>query len=144
MQWQKNLDPWRTDVPDGTTYNMTNQIREGAFDLLEVPFSLTNHYKKVLSVRNSYEWMNYATIEQIVIPNNVIAGLKITSRDEANTIYVLHNVDNVEHEIELSRLKDDADGFTIAHDIFTSQIRATITKEVLTLGAYSSVVIEER
>lgn len=143
MQWQKNLDSWRTDMPDGATY--TNQIREGAFDLLEVPFSLINHYKKLLNIRNQYAWLNYATVEQVQLANNMLAGLKFSDRAGIEKpIYVVHNVDNIDQEIDLDRLNSEVSDYVILHDIFTNQIRAKMNQQTITLGAYSSVVIGEK
>lgn len=142
MQWQKNIDPWRTDFPTGTNYNMANQIREGAFDLLEEPFSLTNHYKKVLSIRNDYPWLVDARVTQVVLPSSALAALKLTSKDGNESIYVVHNFAATAETFKLSRLDDQK--LVIAHDIYTNLERSSINKEILTLGASSSVVIEKR
>lgn len=142
MQWQKNMDPWRTDFPKGTTYEMGYQIREGAFDLLTTPFSLTNHYKKVLNVRNHYPWLKDARVEQVVLPSSALAALKLVSKDGTKLIYVVHNFADSSESFKLSRLESDE--LIIAHDIFTNLEPSIIKKKVLTLGAFSSVVIEKR
>ena len=140
MQWTSGDDPWRTAWPEGTDYDMNKQIKEGALELLEVPFSLTNHYKKVLNVRNDYPWIKDARVDDIATANNALAALKLTSRDQTKTIYVVHNFAATEMVLDLSRLSSEQ--LTITHDIFTSQIRASISDNNLTLSAYSSVVFE--
>lgn len=146
MIWQRGVDPWRTDVPEGTTYPIENQVRDGAFDLLDEAFSLTNHYRKVLNIRNQYPWLVTARVAYVSVANNLIAGLKLTSQDgEKGPIYILHNFDHNPVEISLSRLNlEKADSLFIAHDIFTSETRATIEDSKITLASFSSVVIEER
>ena len=140
MQWTSGDDPWRTAWPEGTTYDMNKQIKEGAFELLELPFSLTNHYKKVLNVRNAYPWIKDASADDIPTANNSLAAIKLTSRDQTKTIYVVHNFAAEEMVLDLSRLSSEQ--LTITYDIFTNQIRAIISDNNLTLSAYSSVVLE--
>lgn len=144
MIWQRGTDPWRTDVPPGTTYPMENQVREGAFDLLEEAFSLTNHYKKVLNVRNSYPWLIDARVDFVNVANNLVGALKMESKDGLESpITVLHNFDGNSVTLDLSRINNQQELF-IAHDIFTSQTRTQINEETITLAPFSSVVLEER
>jgi glycosidase len=142
MQWTSGDDPWRTAWPEGTTYDMTKQVKEGAFELLEEPFSLTNHYKKVLNVRNAYPWIKDAIVDDVAVANNALAALKLSSRDGTKNIYVVHNFAAEEMALDLSRLSDDE--LKIAYDIFTNQTRASISENNLTLSAYSSVIFEKK
>ncbi len=144
MLWQWGDDPWRTDVPVGTDYPMANQVREGVYDLLDQPFSLTNHYKKVLNVRNQYPWLRQARIEHVTLPNNLLAGLKYTSKDGEKQLFVVHNIDRTPQTFAISRLGEQQN-LAVVHDIFASQERVQVDEnDSVTLGAFSSVVIEER
>jgi len=146
MIWQRGTDPWRTNVPPGTDYSMSNQVKEGAYTLLEQPFSLTNHYKKVLNVRNQYPFLLNARVEQVTLPNNYLVALKYTSiNEDIKPIYVIHNVNSQSEQFALSRLDEDTANLFIAHDIFTSLVRVEKdNNNKITLGAFSSVIIEER
>ncbi len=145
MIWQRGSDPWRTNVPPGTDYNMADQVRDGAFDLLEEPFSLVNHYKKVLNVRAHYPFLRTARVAQVTIPNNLLVALKYTSKDGLDKpIYVMHNVSGQAQEFSLTRLSDETDNLEIGQEIYTGLERVIRVDNTITLGAYSSVVIEER
>lgn len=140
MQWTSGDDPWRTAWPEGTTYDYNKQINEGAFELLEQPFSLTNHYKKVINVRNAYPWIKDARADDLTTANNALAALQLTSKDETQSIFIVHNFAAEDMTLDLSRLSSEE--LKITHDIFTNQIRATISDNNLKLSAYSSVVCE--
>ena len=110
--------------------------------LLSDCFSLTNHYKKVLNVRNAYPWIKDAIVDDVAVANNALAALKLSSRDGTKDIYVVHNFAAEEMALDLSRLSDDE--LKIAYDIFTNQTRASISENNLTLSAYSSVIFEKK
>lgn len=145
MVWQRGEDPMRPNPPPGTTYPAGDQVKEGVYNLLDVPFSLLNHYKKVLNVRNQYPWLVSARVQYITVGKNAIAALKFTDKDnQKNPIYVLHNFIKEDVEIDLSRLSKDEE-LVIAHDIFTQLKRTTYSSNTtILLPGYSSVVLEEK
>lgn len=143
MIWQLNNDTMRTALPPQTDYNMTTQVREGVKEGLETPFSLLNYYKKVINVRNHYPWLANARLVENPVNNNLIASMKMTSKDGTKDIYVLHNVGSeAPQEIDLARFIDEE--VEIAHDLFAVGERNTLKNNILTLAPFNSVVLERK
>lgn len=143
MIWQKTNDTMRTNTLPLMDYPMEQQVKDGVLEHLATPFSLLNHYRKVINVRNHYPWLSDARLSNVPVNNNAIASLKLTSRDGDEIIHVIHNVVSDEQEINLSRFISDYE-VDIVHDIFSTHTRATLVDGILTLAPYSSVVLERK
>jgi alpha-amylase len=143
MQWQRANDTMRPKNPKGTTYDMSYQIKDGVKEFLEEPFSLLNHYKKVINVRNKYPFINYASVEDIEVHfvKGTVTLLKITGRNN-EVIYVMHNLDEETKEVDFAKhgLKD----LEIADDIFTTQVRSKIKGNTIHIAPYSTLVLKEK
>ena len=142
MIWQKTNDTERTGLPPLTDYPMSQQVKDGVKEGLETPFSLLNHYKKVISVRNSYPWIKEARVLNIGLNNNAFTSLKLIEHKGENFIHVIHNLQNVTQTVDLTRFIDDE--LMIKHDLYSVGTRATLENGILTLAPYSSVVLERK
>ena len=143
MQWQQYDDTYRPANPPGATYKSSDQIKEGVKEMLEMPFSLTNHYKKVINVRNKYPFITNAKVESTMVRgvDDEVTYLKIIGTGD-EVLYVFHNIGSVDHEVNLNEL--GLSEVLISDDIFTSQIRAKLLDNVLTLAPYSSVILKDK
>ncbi len=141
MIWQKTNDTMRTNTLPLMDYPMQNQVKDGVAEHLESPFSLLNHYRKVINVRNHYAWLDHARLANLPLNNNAIASLVLSSRASSDLIHVIHNVVNEEQVVDLTRFIKDYE-VKIAHDIYSTHTRATLVDGILTLAPYSSVVLE--
>lgn len=142
MIWQKTNDTERTGLPPLTDYPMSQQVKDGVKENSELPFSLLNHYKKVISVRNSYPWIKTARVENFGLNNNALASLKFVARDGGANIHVIHNVQDTAQTVDLSRFIEEE--LIIKHDIYAVGTRALLEGSTLTLAPYSSVVLERK
>lgn len=143
MIWQRVGDEDRTDVPPGTTYNMREQVQEGVKEGLETPFSLLNHYRKVINIRNRYPWFNFADFTNLPLNSRQLAAFKINDRDNKNdALYIVHNLHNDARSISVSELGDIE--LYIDDELFTDGVRAEIVDDTLIIGKYSSVILKEK
>lgn len=143
MVWQKLDDTMRTKPPQGTTYNMRDQVKDGVKEALEEPFSLLNHYRKVINIRNTYEWFNYADIKNIVLNSRQLLALKLSDRDEASqTLYIIHNLHSDERTIDLSEISEL--NLYIDDELISDGVPATLANNMLTVAKYSSVILKEK
>lgn len=144
MIWQKNDDDMRTNYPPLTDYDGTKQVKDGVLEHLEDPFSLLNHYRKVISVRNSYDWLTHALVENYGLRNNGLTSIVLRDRDDSDQfVHVIHNILREPQTVDLSNLIPLYD-VKIAHDIFATKERAVLKGGVLTLAPYSSVILERK
>lgn len=143
MIWQKTNDTMRPNTLDLMDYPIQNQVKDGVAENLANPFSLLNHYRKVISVRNEYPWMDHARLINVPLNNNALASLKLTSKDGENFVHVIHNVVSDEQEVDLGRFIKDYE-VKIVHDIYSTQTRATLEDGILKLAPYSSVILERK
>ena len=143
MIWQKTNDTMRPALPPHTDYPMSLQVKDGVQELKEAPFSLLNHYKKVISVRNSYPWIKNARLSQVPLNNNALMSIKLTSKGGDEFIHVIHNVHNEAQSVDLSRFIKDYD-VIIKHDIYSVEIRAELINGTLDIAPYSTVILERK
>lgn len=143
MLWQKENDTERTDLPPLTDYPMQNQIRDGVKEGLEDPWSLLNHYRKVINVRNGYPWFKNARVEEVRLNNNYLASIKVNEHNGNNFVHIVHNVDREPVTVDLTKYIKEYE-LTIVHDIYTMGVRSTLENGQLTLSPYSTVILERK
>lgn len=143
MIWKRVGDKHRTNPPIGTTYNMANQVKYGAEDLLSEPFSLLNHYRKVINVRNFHPWIKNARAYNLRLNNNGVTGLTLKEHNGQRELHVIHNLLAEEVSLNLTRFISEYE-VEIIHDIYTTGTRAKYVDGSLTLAPYSSVVLRRK
>ena len=136
MIWLEKDTSEQTNNPPGTTYDFSLQVSKGAFDLLNVPNSLLNHYKKVINLRNKYPIFHDGLYYHYQLHDNIHLAMFKIEKDE-DIIYLIHNFSDhqIEANINMSNLE-------IIDEIKTMQKPASLNKDLLTLEAYSSVILK--
>ena len=135
MIWDKNDNDGLCDNPPGTTYDQTLQVENGVYDNLKIGDSLTNHYKKVLNVRNKYGIIHDGLYNYVDTGNAKIASFEVTK--SAETLYLLHNFSNEVQIIEL-----EVSGLNIIEAINVVGINPSLDGQTLSLAPFSSVIIQ--
>jgi alpha-amylase len=117
--------------PENFTY--ANQVTVGVKEALEDGWSMLNHYRKVLSVRNKYnDLFRKGTYAYHDFSNAEICAFDITSGDK--TYVLIHNVGKTSKALTLTS------GSLLA-DINTNKTASTLASGALTIQGYSSVLI---
>lgn len=115
----------------------TVQVKSGVFDKLSENYSLLNHYKKVINVRNKYPFIKNANFKSIVsdidYEENVLVAYKLY--DDNNEIYVITNVG--EENIEIKAV-----GSQIVDSINTAKLIPELKDGKLKIGAHSTVILK--
>jgi alpha-amylase len=120
--------------PEGYTY--ANQVTVGVKEALADGWSMVNHYRKVLSVRNKYNNLfQSGTYEVADLGLSTVCAFKITY-DNA-TYYLVHNT--LETAITAT-----VSANTILADINTSKTASTLNAGTLTLQPFSSVLLASK
>ena len=123
--------------PEGTTYNMDNQVQQGVKDQLAADDSLLTYYKKLLMVRAANPEIARGKYTALSISDSKIGGF--TSEWDGNIVCVLHNPTVEAKTIDLSTIKGAESFNTIA--AFIGQGNASLDGSQLTIGEKTSVVL---
>lgn len=117
--------------PESFTY--ANQVTLGVKEALADGWSMLNHYRKVLSVRNKYkDLFRKGTYSYNDLGNSEICAFNIALADK--TYVLIHNVGKSSKSLSL------ANGAILA-DINTSKTLSTLTSGTLTIQGYSTVLL---
>lgn len=118
--------------PEGSDFNDNKQVNGTVKDQLENEKSLLNHYKKLISFRNSYPFIARGTYEQVNLNNENVGGFKITYNNEIH--YLIHN--NSTKTVTLNELeyKELIDYIGIDKAIYNNG--------QLVIGPYTSIIIK--
>lgn len=116
-------------------YAVKEQTEDSVKAALEDPWSVLNHYRKVLSIRNKYkDLFRKGTFEALNVGSARATGFKITLNNE--TYYLVHNTNSAQESIELPKEA------SIIEKIDTNQVAPSLSGKTLTLGAYSSALLQ--
>ena len=142
MIWSKDDKTGECDIPDlrslGSNYN-PHQVELGADDQIKTGYSLVNHYKKAINLRNKYSFIEDATF--VNLTGNVaenddhILLYKLTNGE--NSIIVCHNFNETAREVDVSSLSTK-----ILDSINTTKKIPEFKNGKLALGGYSTVVLD--
>lgn len=117
--------------------NDTEQVKVGVLDQLATPFSLTNHYKMMIHLRNKYAFIKNATFTSLCSALNTsersVMAYRLSKGDDS--IIVVHNF--ASHNVEVS-----APATTVLETINTTHRLPEIANGKLKLGAYSSIILK--
>jgi len=116
--------------------NDTEQVTLGVLDQLATPFSLTNHYKMMIHLRNKYSFIKKATFTSLcstlATSERSVMAYRLASGEKS--IIVVHNF--ASHNVEVT-----APGTTLLESINTTHRLPELANGKLKLGAYSSVIL---
>ena len=140
MIWERGNNTGLCSFPDPTRLDLDNtaQVVNGVKDQLDINYSLLNHYKKVINIRNKYPFIKDA------IFTNQFYNLQIKDTgmicyelsDDNNKILVVHNTSRFVQTIDVSKLSD-----TILDSINLRKLKPKLEAGKLSLAGLSSVVL---
>ena len=138
MIWSKKDKTGECAFPETKRQDLddTEQVKEGVDDQLKKGYSLLNHYKKVINIRNKYPFLKHgiftSMVKNLETDFNWMLAYKIALGDEY--IIAVHNFSD-------QKMTVTAPGSEILDEINTSKVAPKLNNGKLTLGAYSSVVM---
>lgn len=117
--------------PEGKT--VPEQVTIGVKEAEKDGYSMLNHYRKVLSIRNAHkDLFRKGTFTALDLGPERVAGFKITLNNE--TYYLIHNCFREAVEITVP-------GSEIVDSVNTFKVAPTLANSKLSLAAYSSVLM---
>ena len=137
MVWSKSNKTGECKYPENSTKSLWDgtQVKKGVNDQLKDGYSLVNHYKKAINIRNKYPFLKqgvFTNITNLTDPDGVVA-YRIAL--DSNYIDVYHNFS--EETVKIN-VKDTS----ILDEINTSKKAPKLSDGVLTLAPYSSAVLK--
>ena len=124
----------RAENPEGYDDSST-QVTKGAYDQLAEPYSLLNHYRMVISLRNSHPEAFAMSSKWSVLPLGLYCpAFEIEA--EGKDYYLIHNVKEETSDVTLPGPS------SIAAEIQTSRQGASLSGTSLSIPAYSTVLLE--
>ncbi|MCX5774799.1 MAG: alpha-amylase family glycosyl hydrolase, partial [Firmicutes bacterium] len=139
MIWSSTDTTGACNPPVGYDYNLANQVTQGVDDLLLIPDSMTNHYRKVLSLRNYYnDYIASGAVASVTL-NDALFALQYT-REDNSQILVVTNFSNEPVTADLPNQ------MTILDQIKTLGIAGSVTNTggvySLTVAGYSTLILQ--
>lgn len=97
--------------------------------------SILNHYKSLISLRNSSKPLTYGTIEPVTLDNKAISAF--TRTHEGESVLVLHNLSGTAATVTLPATVEN-----YSSSIFQNN-NAKLEKKIVLLPAYSTLVLRK-
>lgn len=141
MVWSKSSNEGECDFPESNRKDLDNtvQVTDGVVDQLSTNYSLTNHYKKVLNVRNKYPYIRDAKfINKAAFAGDNENLLLYELVDGNNKIIVATNAGTKNCQVDISEISNG----NILDSINTIKKIPKVESGKLTLGAYSTVILD--
>lgn len=127
-------EPHRTDLIANNP-----QVELGVLDQMATDYSVWNHYKKAIQIRNKYPFIKNSvfvnlTPEIVTNYDNVLA-YKLVYGDQ--WIVVIHNFENINAEVDVTKLGVSR----IADEISVAKLTPELNGNILKIGKMSTVVL---
>ena len=137
MVWSKDDKVGECKYPEKNTSYLWDgtQVEKGVNDALKEGYSLVNHYKKAINIRNKYPFLKhgvFSSLMEYITPDGVIAYKIALNNDYIN---VYHNFSDTSVTFEVK-------GSKIVDEINTFKTNAKLDGDKLTLAPYSSAVLQ--
>lgn len=113
------------------------QVELGVYDRQAENFSLLNHYRKAIEIRNKYPFLKTARVQSLVADLNTESTKVIAYKIYKGNDYII-----VVHNCDKTNLRVHVEGSEIVDQINTSHKIPTYENNELTLGPNSTVVIK--
>ena len=139
MIWSKDDKTGETVFPERNRQDLNNndQVEEGVNDKLKEGYSLLNHYKKVINVRNKYPIFKHGIFSsmynELELDNDYIVAYKISLNDDY--IVVITNVGEENATINVKEME-------IQDEINTSRLIPQIKNGILEIAPKSTVLLK--
>lgn len=116
-----------------------SQVSDGVDDLLNENYSLLNHYKKVINIRNKYSFIRDGIFtnltKNIMAQNSHVLMYKIQNGDDC--IIIVHNFNTVNVKVNIGNVSSKIlDSINVVKKVPTLDSDGT-----LKIGKYSSVIL---
>lgn len=126
--------------PLGSCYPAENQIKTTVSSQLEDPNSIRNHYAKVIAIRHKYPAIARGDYSAITSSNKNFGGFLVSYKGEK--LGILHNTSSSAITFDLSKCSG-LNGYTFSQLCdFVGCGNATLEGTMLTIGAYTSVILK--
>lgn len=120
-------------------YNGVSQVSKGINDLKDEGYSLLNHYKKVINIRNQYSFIKEAKfisrVDDIVSNSENIICYELQNNEES--IIVLTNFSDYNYKVDISKLNVK----TLDNEVSASKLVSELNGNTLSLAKHSMVVL---
>jgi len=133
MIWSETDKTGQTNPANAADYTMTLQVTKGVEDLKEIPNSLWNHYKKVISVRNKYN--HYIETAKLTAINLDSRLYSLTYTSSAGEINIITNITG--NEINISNIQ----GWTLLEGIYPTLEKGSVSAVDITIPAFSTLIL---
>ena len=129
-------EPHRVDL-------MTNeQVKLGVSEQMDKNYSLWNHYKKVIEIRNKYPFIKNSVFtnmtKQIDTKLDNILAYELSYGDES--IIVIHNFENANASVDLSKIGVSS----ILDEVSVSRQYPELSDNILKIGKWSTVILSKK
>ncbi len=139
MVWSEKNKTGECSFPDPSAPELNNndQVSKGAEDQLKESFSLTNHYKMMIHLRNKYSWIKHASYKNLCddLHSGEFSVMAYSLTYGEQKIIVVHNFAsyNVEVSVPATEILEQ---INIMHRI------PELSEGTLRLAAHSSVILK--
>lgn len=140
MVWSKDKEG-ECAFPEKNRQDLANndQVTVGAYEAKENGYSLWNHYKKVINIRNKYPFMKQSIFTNLTSKINQnykhVLAYKLSLGDDY--VIVIHNFETSNVEINISEL-----GNTIVDEVSCSKLTPVLENGTLKIGRLSTVLLK--
>lgn len=141
MIWSSTDKTGQCSFPEPNRTDLMNndQVTVGALEAMETNYSLFNHYKKVIEIRNKYPFIKNSIFKNRTneIETSYKNILVYELSYEGQSIIVIHNFHSVNVEIDVSKL-----GVSMIKDeVSVSKLIPELSNNKLKLGKLSTVIL---
>ena len=136
MIWDESDDTGLCLPPEGYDFDLEEQVTLGANDLLEVADSLTNHYRKVISIRNKYSNIYDGEVSSVDMGNSAIFALQYVDGTNDDEVLVVHNFSESEQTITIDT------NLEIVDNVVVQGKNARKTNSTLIISPFSTVILQ--
>ena len=137
MVWSKKDKTGECKYPESSTQFLWDgkQVEKGVNDQLVSGYSLVNHYKKAINIRNKYPFMKNGIFKSLM--DETTAKGVMAYSISLNNDYI-----NIYHNTTKDTVKVVVKGNKIVDEIDTSKKSASLKGNTLTIPPYSSVIMQ--
>lgn len=143
MIWSSTDKTGECQFPETSRQDLktNDQVSKGVDDQLTTNYSLLNHYKKVINIRNKYDFIKESIFKNLTksITNeyNHVLIYSLTSKDGNVKITIIHNFENENIELDVSNL-----GTSIDAEVSCKKLIPELKDGILKLGSLSTVILK--
>lgn len=141
MIWSKTDKTGECQFPERNRLDLddTEQVEEGVLDAQEEGFSLLNHYKKVINIRNKYPFLKQSIFTNLTNKVNQdydhVLAYKLSLNDDY--IIVIHNFETKNVEIDVSDFATE-----MLDEVSCTQLTPELSQGKLKIGRLSTVILK--